>query len=512
LKQTQGKTMSHYNPDPGKNISLTIDGIPVTVPEGTRILEAARKVNVHIPTLCDHPDLCKRAVCRLCVVECDGRGKLAAACANDVWEGVNIVTHNDRITGIRKMIIELLLANHPQECLNCIRSKNCELQSLAANFGIREQSFRHDALNRRPPVTENKILVRDMGKCVKCGRCVEACQEIQTVRNLNTSHRGIHYEISTPYGQALVDGLCVFCGQCAAVCPVGAIYEHDQSADVWKILNDSERHTAVQITGALGTALDKELGLPPGTFTAGNMVTALKRLGFDKVFDTQISMDAASREESDELLNRIQNKGQLKNRKLPIITGCSPGWNKFAENFYPDLAEHFSTCKNYRQIFATFIKTAYTHAKTTVVSITPCVANKFKYQWPAVNSPACHDVDLLLTVNELAQMFRQNGINFAGLPETPFDVIDEAPKTSIAPCLFKDVHGQRGIQEAEISLGGTSVKLLFVYGLGNVRTVMDSIRKGECDAAFVKIMSCPGTDSHRGLVCGGDLCTSMPKV
>jgi len=297
--------MSHHKPDPNKNVNLTIDGIPVTVPEGTRILEAARKVDVHIPTLCDHPDLCKRTVCRLCVVECDGRGKLIAACANDVWEGVSIVTHNARLLSIRKMIIELLLANHPQDCLSCIRSTNCTLQSLAADFGIRESPFRHDAADLRPPVTESATLVRDMAKCVKCGRCVEACQEVQTIRAINTSHRGTHYEISAPYGQALADGACVFCGQCAAVCPVGAIYEHDQSAEAWIALNDKDRRVAVQFSPSLSETIDNALNLPAGTATPGRIVTALKRLGFDQVLNAQSFADAATAEEHNELSNRI---------------------------------------------------------------------------------------------------------------------------------------------------------------------------------------------------------------
>ena len=237
--------MSHYKPDPNKNINLTINGIAVTVPEGTRILEAARKINVHIPTLCEHPDLCKRGVCRVCVVECDGRGKLLAACANDVWEGVNVVTNNSRIINIRKTIIELLLANHPQDCLNCAANTDCKLQSLAQLYGIRETIFRRGVVNRQP-ISKGGALLRDMDKCVKCGRCVEACQTIQTVRAINSSHRSANYRITTAYNQPLEDSPCVLCGQCQTVCPVGAIYGHDQSGKVWALLNE-KKHVMVII-------------------------------------------------------------------------------------------------------------------------------------------------------------------------------------------------------------------------------------------------------------------------
>ena len=504
--------MSHYKPNPDKNVNLVIDGKPVTVPEGTTILEAARKINIHIPTLCDHPDLRRRSVCRLCVVECDGRGKLVAACANDVWEGVSIVTTNARIVGIRRTIVELLLANHPPECLSCIRNTKCELQTLAENFGIRSVPFRRDPADSRLPETSAGFLVRDMRKCVKCGRCVEVCQEVQTVRAINSSHRSVKFEICTPYEQALSEGPCIFCGQCAEVCPVGAIFEHDQTAEVWAALNSGGQHTAVQIPATAAEALGGELAYPPGIVTGGKMAAALKRMGFDKVFNAAAFADFTIREECKELTDRIKDKARLQGNlqgKLPMIVACSPGWIKFVKEFYPDLMDHVSVSKNPDQAFGSFVKEKY--PETTTVSVMPCLATKHRSRRSEAEKNGCPGVDLVLTVRELARMIRLAGIDFTNLPESPFDEtglpIDQAgiPGNNIeailckvyeayrggtdTPVGFKD--GNEGISEAELDLEGNKIKALLVDGLENARKVMDSIRRGECGAAFVAVRSCP---------------------
>ena len=519
--------MSHYNPDPDKSVNLTVDGIPVTVPEGTRILEAAKKAGVKIPTLCDFPDLCKRSVCRICVVECDGRSKLWAACANDVWEGVKVVTNNLRIMSIRKTILELLLADHPPECLTCVKNKKCELQDLAGIYGIGKSPFRRDAIDNRPPITESETIVRNMSKCVKCGRCVEVCQEIQTVRAINTSHRSAQYEICTPYGQDLSLGPCVFCGQCAVVCPVGAIYEHDETGKVQAALESGDRHTVAEVAPMAASALDKELNLPPGTITCGKIVTALKRIGFERVFDAGVSADKTIKEELHELLYRIKNRG-----KLPMVTSCSPGWVNFSKKFYPDLLDHLPSVPPPAKNFGFLAKVRYAEesgqdiSKITTVSITPCIAKKYEAMQPEMQTNGFRDVDTALTIREIAGMIKMAGIEISSLPESPFDCAgsvsaeklpggvmeavlrkvygaytgetasgdsygnssENAPRTGQE---YSRVPGQDGIRETEFDLQGIRVKALVADGFANARIVMDAIRRGECSAVFVEVMGCP---------------------
>ena len=463
--------MSHHQPDPNKNVNLTIDGISVTVPEGTRILEAAKKVNVNIPTLCEHPELCKRALCRICVVEADGRGKLIAACANDVWEGVSIVTTNQRLLNIRKTIVELILVNHPQDCLSCIRNKKCELQSLALSFGVGaslfENSFFQNGAGERLPVVESETLVRNMDKCVKCGRCVEVCQEVQTIRAINTSHRSYEYEISTPYKQALEESFCTFCGKCAEVCPVGAIYEHDQTAEVRAALNDSGRKTTAQISPSFTAVLNDELSLSEGAVTTGKLIAAIKLLGFDKVYDAGLSANAAKFEIEGEIQLRMKNgSAKLQGKNLPVISGCSEGIGNFIKNSYPDLAENLFVGRTPRRIFASLLKIV--NSKITTVSFVPCIAQKYVAGVKAEN-------DFAITAKELVRMLKLAGIVIETLTEEPFDVVNvELPKQA------------------------SSVTKETVHGYAQARKVMEAIREGKCGAEWVEILNCPGESCEKG--------------
>ncbi|MDR0321760.1 MAG: (2Fe-2S)-binding protein [Treponema sp.] len=449
--------MSHHV-DPNKNVNLTIDGIPVTVPEGTKILSAAKKVNINIPVLCEHPELCKRALCRICVVECDGRGKLATACSNDVWEGVKIVTNNKRLSTIRRTIIELILANHPQDCLSCIRNKNCELQSLALSYGIYKNPFNNN-VESQPPKIESKTIVREMSKCVKCSRCVEVCQEVQAIRAINTANRSSEYRITTPYEHSLEDSNCVFCGQCAKVCPVGAIYEHDQTAEVWEKLNNNGLRAIAQVSPDLAAALQSECAAEQ-TITTGKMISAIKLLGFDKVYDASIAAEAANSE-----LNRELEQRQKTGGKLPLISGSSEGVARFVKNFYPDLAAHLSDGKTPRRVFAEDIKNAYSAAEKleissiTTVSFVPDLSQKY--------TAKKDETDFALTAKELARMFKLAGIMVETLPEAPFDTVaSDLPKAANSP------------PSAEI-----------VDGYAKAREVMETIHSGKCASNRVIILS-----------------------
>jgi len=438
-----------------KTVTLTIDGISVTVPEGVTILEAARKVNVKIPTLCDHQDLCKRAVCRLCVVENEGRGKLLASCAHNAEEGMNIVTNNSRIFEIRKTIISLLLSNHPHDdCLACISNTNCELQSLAGIYSTGKSPFQKSFSAQSPKSLKEiscNTLVRDMDKCIKCGRCVEACQEMQTVKAINTSGRSANYEITTPYAQPLSESPCVFCGQCAEVCPVGAIYEYDQSGEVWALLNEKKQDLVINIAPDAAEAVCAEMGLKTETVTTGKIITALKRMGFSGVYNAALFEAMSANEEAAELVERIKSSHQL-----PMISCCSNGCTKFVKMFYPDLLNHLSKAKSPEQNFRDFTGST----KKTFVSIAPCIAKKY--------NASCNGI--VLSVGELSRLIRLSGIDISAVQESAFDQF--AGETS-------------GIET------NAKVKKLEVHGLANARKVLDSIRSGTCEAAYVKILSCP---------------------
>ncbi|TWH47265.1 NADH-dependent [FeFe] hydrogenase, group A6 [Sporomusa sp. KB1] len=510
--------MGHHASDPNKIVNVTIDGIPVSCPETTLILDAAKMAGVKIPVLCYHPDLKVRATCRICVVEVKGQRKLKTACSNEVWDGAEFITNNPAVHQARKDVLELILAEHPQDCLKCVRNTSCELQQLARDFGISKPLFKNEP-KQLPLEDTSGVIVRDMAKCVKCGRCVEMCQEVQTVSAINTAHRSVEYEITTAFDRPLQDSTCVYCGQCISVCPVGALYEKDETEKVWQAIGDKEKHVVVQAAPAVRVALGEEFGLEPGSITTGKMVAALRRLGFDKVFDTDFAADVTIMEEGSELLERMTNGGTL-----PLITSCSPGWINFVETFYPDLLPHVSTCKSPQQMFGALAKSYYPEkagidaAKIVSVSIMPCTAKKYESARPEMNGSGYRDVDVVLTTRELARMIKQAGFDFNKLGNEEFDaplglstgaavifgtsggVMEAALRTvyevvtgkELANVDFEGIRGLTGVKDAEVDLDGKKVKVAIANGLKNARVILDKIRTGACDYQFVEIMCCPG--------------------
>ncbi|PKM86935.1 MAG: ferredoxin [Firmicutes bacterium HGW-Firmicutes-12] len=507
-----------HHVDPNVDVNLKINNIPVTVKGGTTIVEAASKVGIKIPTLCHHPDLPVRATCRICVVEVKGQKRFKTACNTMVEEGNEIYTNTKAVREARKTILELILADHPMDCLKCIRNTNCELQDLANEYNIKEIPFTPTA-EVLPIEANNPSIVRDMSKCIKCGRCVEACQAVQDVYAINTANRSHEFTITTAYGKDLSESTCTYCGQCIAVCPVGALYEKDDTGRVWEALDNKELHVVVQTAPAIRVALGEAFGMDPGSVTTGKMVAALRRLGFDKVFDTNFTADLTIIEEGNELLQRITEGGTL-----PMMTSCSPGWINYIEKFYPELLPNVSSCKSPQQMFGALAKTFYAEksgisaANIFSVSIMPCTAKKYECTRPEMNSSGYQDVDVVLTTRELARMIEEAGINFNNLAEEEYDapfglssgaavifgasggVMEAALRTVyevvtgevLQDVEFTAVRGYTGIREAEVDLAGTKVRIAVTSSLKNAKTLMEQIKKGESNYHFIEIMACPG--------------------
>jgi len=509
-------------------VSLTIDKIKVEVEAGATVLEAAKKAGIKIPTLCAWTEIGHTpGACRVCVVEVDGQRSLVASCVFPVSEGMVVHTSTDRVRAARKMVVELLLANHPTECNFCIRNGNCELQKVAEAAGVKEVRFPVPAFDKEATMDfSSPSIVRDSRKCINCHRCVTVCEKVQSVSVLTPAYRGSDVRVIPAFGLPLAETNCITCGQCVMACPVGALYEKDQVEDVWKALNDPAKHVIVQEAPAIRAALGEEFGLPPGSLVTGKMIAALRRLGFDKVFDTNFTADLTIIEEGNELLKRVKEGGTL-----PMITSCSPGWIKFCEHFYPDLLDHLSTCKSPQQMFGALAKTYYAEfagidPKDIVsVSIMPCTAKKFEAQRPEMNASGYQDVDYVLTTLELARMIKEAGIDFNSLPEETHDapmgeytgaatifgttggVMEAALRTVYAVVTGENlpdlnitpVRGLEGVKEATVKVGALGdVKIAVAHGLGNARKLMDKIREGKADYAFIEIMCCPG-----GCIAGG---------
>ncbi|ANW98346.1 ferredoxin [Thermoclostridium stercorarium subsp. thermolacticum DSM 2910] len=505
-------------------VTLTIDGVEVKAPAGSTVLEAAKLAGIRIPTLCYLKGINEIGACRICVVDVGARS-LQAACVYPVSEGLKVVTNSPKVREARKVTLELILSNHERTCLTCVRSGNCELQQLANELNVGE--IRFDGERTDLPVDDlSPSVVRDPNKCVLCRRCISVCNNVQSVAAIGTADRGFKTVIASPFNMALKDTPCVNCGQCINVCPVGALREKSSIEKVWDALANPDLHVVVQTAPAVRVAIGEEFGLPIGTRCTGKMVAALKRLGFDKVFDTDTGADLTIMEEGNELIQRIKNGG-----KLPMITSCSPGWIKFCEHNYPDLLDNLSTCKSPQNMFGALLKSYYAEkmgidpSKIFVVSVMPCTAKKFEIQRPELASTGYPDVDVSITTRELARMIKEAGIDFVNLPDEEFDdpmgeasgagvifgatggVMEAALRTVVDKLTgrdndnieYKEVRGEEGIKVAEVTLpDGMTIRAAVAHGLGNARKLLDQVRNGEAQYHFIEIMACPG-----GCVNGG---------
>ncbi len=516
--------------------TLTINNIPVEVPEGTTILAASKQAGLHIPTLCFVEGLQAIGACRVCVVEVEGARNLVASCSMLVAQGMKVLTNSRRVREARRAVVELLLSEHNGECQTCDRNEDCELQALAAELGIREISYSGEKTRRRID-TSTPALMRDSGKCIKCRRCVSVCAETQHVGALFPQNRGFETVIGPAFNHDLSTVPCVQCGQCAAVCPVGAITEKDQIEDVWRALDKPDNHVIVQTAPAIRAALGECFGYPPGTLVTGKMVAALRRLGFRAVFDTNFAADLTIMEEGTELLTRLK-KALVEKQPvaLPMFTSCSPGWIKFMEYYHPDMLANLSTCKSPQQMFGAIAKTYYAAKlgkrpeQIVVVSIMPCTAKKFECARPEMDASGTRDVDIVLTTRELGKMIRAAGIDFAGLPDEEMDaplglstgaadifantggVMEAALRTAYEIVTGRElpfdglhvapIEGLTGVKEASLKiegvkpewnfLDGATLNVAVAHGLGNAQRVIAAIRSGEKQYHFVEVMTCPG--------------------
>lgn len=505
-------------------INLTINGQKVQVEDGATILEAAQQADIHIPTLCYLAEVQAIGACRVCLVEIEGNRNLQASCVFPASEGLVVHTNNDRVRKARKFAVEMLISNHPMECLACPRNLNCELQSLAEELGIREVRFIGEQSEGRIDDLSPSIR-RDQSKCILCRRCVTVCKEIQGVSAIFTQGRGFETRVEPAFDASLNDVACAMCGQCSVVCPVGAITEKENIEEVWEALADPAKIVAIQDAPAVRAALGEEFGFAPGTLVTGKMLAAVRKLGFDLVFDTNFTADLTIIEEGNELLKRVKEGGVL-----PLITSCSPGWIKFIEHFYPEMLPHLSTCKSPHQMLGALTKTYYAQKAgidpkdMVVVSVMPCTAKKFECNRPEMNDSGYKDVDYVLTTRELAKMIKQAGIDFANLEDGSYDhplgeytgaatifgatggVMEAALRTAYEVATgktldnveFSAIRGLQGIKEATIPVEGIGdVKVAVAHGLGNARKLLESIKAG-AQYHFIEIMACPG-----GCVSGG---------
>ncbi|WP_028972813.1 NADH-dependent [FeFe] hydrogenase, group A6 [Spirochaeta cellobiosiphila] len=511
-------------------INVKINGTPVQVESGTSILNAAKAAGVKIPTLCAHPDLPPNASCGICVVKQEGSPKMVRACAAACTEGVNYITHDPEIVEVRKSVVELILANHPNDCLTCGRSGNCELQKISADFGIREIPFSRGT-KKLPRDTSTPSIVLNPEKCIGCGRCVTVCQQLQDVWALEFLDRGDETKMAPAAGVLLNDSPCIKCGQCSAHCPVGAIFERDQTQDLWDAIRDPAKHVAVQVAPAVRVAIGEAFGLEPGVISTGKLYAALRRLGVDAVFDTNFAADLTIMEEGTEFVERF-TKGGI----LPQITSCCPSWVDYMEKYYSDMIPNFSTAKSPMMMQGAMTKTYYAEvgkldpANIYSVAIMPCTSKKYEIDRDdAMRSSGYADMDLSITTRELSRMIKQAGIDFNSLPDEQADspigqysgagvifgvtggVMEAALRTSyhlitkeeLDKVEFMNVRGLDGVKTAEVDIKGTKVRVAVAHGIANVKSVLDEVKKAQKEGKelpyhFIEVMACRG-----GCIAGG---------
>jgi NADP-reducing hydrogenase subunit HndD len=513
-----------------ETVNIKINGMSLAVPGGSTILEAARLAHIDIPTLCYLKEINEIGACRICVVEVKGARSLVAACVFPVNEGMEIHTNTPKVLDARRKTLELILSDHDRKCLSCIRSGDCELQKLCRDLKVEDENHFEGEMNHFEIDDSATHMYRDNNKCILCRRCSAVCEKTQAVGVIGANERGFKTNIGSAFDMGLADTSCVSCGQCIAVCPTGALFEKDNTVDVFNVIADPSKYVIVQTAPSVRAGLGEPFGLPIGTNVEGKMVSALRRLGFDKVFDTDFAADLTIMEEAHEFIHRVSNEGVL-----PLITSCSPGWVKYCEHYFPDMIDNLSSCKSPQQMFGATVKTYYAEKMgidpkdIVMVSIMPCTAKKFEIGREDQDASGFADVDYALTVRELARMIDRSGINFTSLPDEEFDmplgmstgagvifgatggVMEAALRTAVETLTgeeltkldFTEVRGTKGIKEATYNINGMDVKVAVASGLKNAHDLLSKVQSGEADYHFIEIMGCPG-----GCVNGG----GMPQV